>query len=93
MGRHWLTTAQPVFEGRAALEAVRRERQDGGEQGTTLSRGPPWPTTSAVAVSACVMDGMWVVGAPRMPPVPQGAGERGVDGAACLMWRCAASRQ
>jgi hypothetical protein len=26
--QHWLTTAQPVFEGRAALEAVRRERRE-----------------------------------------------------------------
>ncbi|MBT2487741.1 hypothetical protein J7E96_04170 [Streptomyces sp. ISL-96] len=26
--QHWLTTAQPVFEGRAPLEAVRRERRE-----------------------------------------------------------------
>ncbi|MEU0217471.1 hypothetical protein ABZ281_21150 [Streptomyces sp. NPDC006265] len=26
--QHWLTTARPVFEGRAPLEAVRRERRE-----------------------------------------------------------------
>jgi hypothetical protein len=26
--QHWLTTAQPVFEGRVPLEAVRRERRE-----------------------------------------------------------------
>ncbi|WP_327344216.1 hypothetical protein [Streptomyces europaeiscabiei] len=54
--QHWITTAQPVFEGRAPLEAVRRERRE------LWAEAPP---TERRALLAAVLPALeWSAAAP-----------------------------